>query len=438
MAIGVEAAYEAVELESVITLIPDLTPRDTSLYGLLLDNAQKVQVSNVTSGGGILRPSMRAPFRPQAGAALSVGTGDNDSLGLGTASAYQAFALSPIFHFGVCQLSHLAQVSMEGRKRGLFNLQAQEIKYSFDSFMEGIESQINGDATGTLQVIPSTATINNNTGTGNQTSSIVGIPNAFQIQDQQTVQIFNPVGPALRGTATVSVNDPVGQAVYFSTALPVGTALGDLIVVSGANASAGSAVAGLLYWHVNSNTGTVAGVSRSQYPTRLSTPTINLNGGALNTGIGHRAQENLALAVGMKGEAFQKGVWYCGPDQARQMFNLTLNILMQDALRARGDVNPDIVSKGWNDQFCGRKVIVGMHATPGRIDMVVPDMWHIGELVPPQLYDFGGGNTVMPAVDTATGSYRTSFIFAYETAFQLINSAPRLALYIQNAAILTP
>lgn len=127
MAVGLEAAYEAVELESVITLIPSLIPRDTTLYGQFMDNAQKVPVSNATAGGGVVRPSMRGPFRPQAGGAIFIGTGDNDSLGLGTDSQYQAFALSPVFHFGVTQISHLAQVAMEGRKRGLFNLQAQEI-----------------------------------------------------------------------------------------------------------------------------------------------------------------------------------------------------------------------------------------------------------------------------------------------------------------------
>lgn len=438
MAIGVEAAYESVELESVITLIPSLIPRDTTLYGQFMDHSQKVPVSNATAGGGVVRPSMRAPFRPQAGGPIFLGTGDNDSLGTGTSSYYQAFALSPVFYFGVTQVSHLAQVAMEGRKRGLFNLQAQEIKYSFESFLEGLESQLNGDATGTLVTIPSTATINNNTGSGNQTSSIIGTGGqAFQIQDQQVVQVYSS-GLTLRGTATVSVTDPVADTIYFSTALPSGTTTTDLLVVSGASGAAGSAIAGLRYWHTFGNTGTLAGISKATFPGRLSTPTINLNGATLSTSIGARAIHNLALAVGLKNESIQNAKWYTGPDQARQIMDLTLNIQMVNALEAKGDVNPDIVSKLWNKQFCGRDLIVGMHALPGRLDLILFDQWHIGELVAPQLYDFGGGNTVMPAVDTSTGGYRTSTIFAYEGALNLINSAPRLAMYIQNGAILNP
>jgi hypothetical protein len=53
------------------------------------------------------------------------------------------------------------------------------------------------------------------------------------------------------------------------------------------------------------------------------------------------------------------------------------------------------------------------------------------------LYDFGGGNTVMPVVDTATagtgGTYLTSKMFVFEWGGQICNRIPRHGLFITNA-----
>src|ERR1019366_5446770 len=68
-------------------------------------------------------------------------------------------------------------------------------------------------------------------------------------------------------------------------------------------------------------------------------------------------------------------------------------------------------------------------------------LWYIGELSPLELYDFGGGNVVAPVPDSSVAdgqrSYLTSHMFAYNTCFNLANSAPRSGLYIQNAAVPT-
>ena len=67
------------------------------------------------------------------------------------------------------------------------------------------------------------------------------------------------------------------------------------------------------------------------------------------------------------------------------------------------------------------------------------DTWYMGEMIPLELYDFGGGLTVVPVPDVGTtnGTYLTSHMFAYNCAFQLANSAPKAGLYIQDAAVPT-
>ena len=71
--------------------------------------------------------------------------------------------------------------------------------------------------------------------------------------------------------------------------------------------------------------------------------------------------------------------------------------------------------------------------------MLLLNNWEFGELKEIGLYDFGGGNTVMPVPDVGTtnGTYLTNKMFAYEGGFQLCNAAPRAGLFIQQAGTLS-
>jgi hypothetical protein len=429
-----EAAVEAIELDAFSKDIPDLIPMDDTLYGFFKNNATIIPVSNVTAAGGVTRPSFRVPMRIQAGAAINQGTGNADSLGRGTGSQWAAFALSPVFFYNTCEITFLARISTEGQKRGLFNVQAQELKNTFQQATQGLESLIQGDGSGTLDQIPSTATINNNTGSGQSTSSIVGLNNAFQFQDQQTVQVFPSIGGTSRGSFTVSYTDPVTNTIYSAGALPTGTTTGDYLVVNGSSGAAGSSILGLRAWQVNSNTGTIGGLSRSAYPSRLSTPTINLNGASLSLTTGLSSLTLLGRALGQENMAVKKAIWYCGPDQAMQVAQLYFNSIFSETSRASGDTAPDIAKKYWPAQFAGRDLHVGWNALPGRLDLFTPDTWYMGELLPLELYDFGGGITVAPVPDIVNGGYLTSSMFSYVAALNMANSNPRAGVIIQNAA----
>src|SRR5690348_4092457 len=410
-----ESAVEAIELDAFSKEIPSLIPFDKTLYGGFKNNATIVPVSNITAAGGVTRPSFRVPMRVQAGAAIAQGTGNGDSLGRGTGSQWAAFAVSPVFFYNVCEITFLARIATEGRKRGLFNVQAQELKNTFQQATQGLESLIQGDGTGTLDTIPSTATINNNTGSGQSTSSIVGLNNAFQLQDQQLIQVFNPSGPTLRGTFTVSYTDPVSQTIYSAGALPAGTATGDLLVVAGAAGTAGSSILGLQAWQVNSNTGTIGGLSRASSPGRISTPTIDLAGKSVSTQTPYRMRVLLSRALGQDQTALKSGHFYCGLDQAMQISSLYLQMQVVNAARpnAGGANSPDLTPHDWSEQWGGFPVTVGTNAKPGRIDLFSYSTWYLGETLPLELYDFGGGITMAPVPDISGGGYLTSTMFAY-------------------------
>jgi hypothetical protein len=431
-----EASVEAVELEAFSKDIPSLIPKGTTAYSLFKNRATTIPVSNATQAGGTTRPSFRVPFRPQAGAPIQQGSGDANSMLRGTGSSWDGFAASPVVVFNVCELSYLSQQATSGKARGLFNVKAQELKNSLDQAMQGIEGLINGDGSGTFDAIPSTATVNNNTGSGLQTSSIVGMNVAFAFSDQQVVQVFSAIGGTNRGSATISTVDPVANTIYFSTVLPAGTTTGDILVVQGGSGAAGSSILGIRYWQVNSNTGTLAGVSRTKWPGRLTTPTINLNGGPITQSVAQRALVLLGRAIGPDAKAIKSGVWYGPPEQAFAISNLFYNAQISQNQEKGANV-PDMARKGFAETFGGREYQASWTAQPGRVDLLLFDTWYMGELTPLELYDFGGGNTVMPVPDVGTtnGTYLMSHMFAYVCGFNLVNSAPKLGLYVQGAAI---
>jgi len=439
MAIGVESAVEAVEIEAFATEIPSLIPMSKSLYALAQERFEKVPVSFQTTAGSTTRPSFRVPFRVQGGAAIAQGTGNGDSLGRGNASVWNDFVLSPVWHYAVNEITHLAQLATNGKKRGLIQLKAEELKNSLDSAMAGIEGIMYGDGSGAITQIPTTGTVSSSSGTGNATSFITGV-RAMAFTDNQIVQIFPSEGGTARGSATISINDPVTSTLWFSTALPAGTVVGDFIMVAGSSGAVGSGVLGTTSWNNSATSGTQAGINRAAFPSRISTPSINLNGGSITASLSQRIEALLGRAMGDSNKTKDSGIYLFGEDQAvavaqTNYYNrqITQN---QDKPGNTGDV-PDVSRKYFQGTYGGREVHLSYVQPLGRVDMLLTDEWYIGELVPLQLFDFGGGNTVMPVPDPAGNGWLTSNQFAYEISFNIANSAPRHGLYVTNASVPT-
>jgi hypothetical protein len=411
----VEAAVEAVELDAFAKEIPDLVFHGTTAYSLFKAEATNIPVSNQSNAGGTQRPSFRVPFRVQAGAAIAQGTGNADSMGRGTGSQWASFAIAPVYLFNVCEISWLAQASTDSKQKGLFAVKAQEMKNSLDAAMQGIEGLINGDGSGMIDQIPSTAVIVLAGGTpAAQTASITGVNVAVAFTDQQVVQFYS-VGGVLRSggrtSATISYSDGPSNTLFFSTPLPSDVVVTDYIVVSGATYGAGNSILGIRAWDVNSNTGVIGGLNRNAYPGRLSTPTINLGGAAITPGLAQRAEVLLGRALGPDADSIKSGIWYGPPEQAFAQSNLMYNVQIANAQDIKGDKTLDMSKKYFSDTFGGRKYHKSWTAIPSRMDLLVMDHWYIGELSPLELYDFGGGNVVAPVPDAANGaagSYLTS------------------------------
>ena len=434
-----EAAVESIELEQVGKEIALLWPTFQGLYNEFEKSAKKVNIANVTQAAGTSRSAWRETMIVQGASGISVGSGDGSALGSGTGSKTAAFAMAPIWAFNVTQYTRLAEMATNGAERGVESFTKTEIKRSIKQFHNGIEGLFNGDGSGAFDQIPSTAIVSSNSGTGDSTSYIQGVNVAAAFVDQQVVQFFPSEGGTTRGNATISYVDVVGQTLWFSTVLPStggATAVGDYIMVAGSSGVAGSSVLGIPYWNTNGNTGTKGGLSLSAYPSRLSTPVINLGGAQITPSVAQRAFVLLTRALGDEAEELEKGIWYGRPEQVATIATQWYETLITQNKEGEGEGVFDRARAGVAKTFGERKFVYSNTAKPGRVDLLFPENWSLGELCPVGLYDFGGGNTVMPVTDTsgnAGATYLTSKMFVYEWGGQLCNRAPRHGLFVANA-----
>jgi hypothetical protein len=344
--------------------------------------------------------------------------------------------MAPIWAFNVTQYTRLAELATNGAERAVESFTKTEIKRSIKQFYNGIEGLMNGDGSGAFDQIPANAVITTG-GSGNTTAVIQGIQCAAAFVDQQVVQIFPSEGGSARGPATIGIVSVVEQKLNFSTALPAGTTQGDYIMVAGASGAVGSSVLGIPYWNTNGNVGTKGGLTMANYPDRLSTPVINLGGAQITPSVAQRAFVLLTRALGDDAEELEKGVWYGKPDQLATIASQWYSTIITQNSEPKSESVFDRARAGIGKEFGERPFIYSNTAKAGRADLLFPENWSLGELCPVGLYDFGGGNTVMPVPDIggpAGATYLTAKMFVYEWGGQVCNRIPRHGLFVTNAS----
>jgi len=290
-----------------------------------------------------------------------------------------------------------------------------------------------------LDQIPTTATVNNGTQTAPNISSIVGLNNANQFQDQQTVQVFPSIGGTSRGSFVISYADGVSNTIYSTTALPAGTATGDYLMVNGSTGATNNSIAGIKTYQVTGNTGTYLGITKANNPGRFSTANIDLGSNAINPSVPYRAQILIARGLGEEdgGEDYNSGIWYTGPDQQLQISNLFQNVVIANMQDVKGDTALDMVKKHMPKTFGDHELVIGYNATPGRLDLLCLSSWGIAEIAEPSLYNFGNGVTSMPVPDPNGNGWLTSNIFYYKACLNLYNANAKSGCYVTNASVPT-
>ena len=445
MALGTELAVQNIELETFVDKIAELQQHFNKLQTRLDRDGNKKKVSNQTARGGVQRAPFWVDTQVQGGAGIQQFAADTAttvaSWPRGTAPQFVSFAASPVRLINVCEISNLAVEATSDKETGLVRYDRKAMENTLLAFENGREALLNSDGTGTIDVIPSTATISSNSGTGAQTSYISGLPNAPRFVDQQVVQ-FISAGGTNRGTATISYVDPVALTLWFSTVLPStggATQATDLIVVQGAAGTAGSSIYGKNYWINNSATGTRAGVTISNYPSRFQTPIINFGGsGSIVNSTAQRVESIRMRALGDEYDANEKSFWYTNPVQGVALADEFYNAGYTRLDEGGNKEVPDVARRNMQPTWAGREVVYSSTADANRMDLFVPEDWWKGELFETRLHNWTPGVTVAPVPTndgTGTTTYFDSTQFAYECGENWICANSKRQFSIQGLPV---
>jgi hypothetical protein len=433
-----EASVQSVELETVREEIPDLMLTEDTFLTRIKKAGRVLPMSTSTGGGAgssfdaTGRPSLRIPMRIQAGSTHQQFSADGADMGRGTGSVYAAQFITPISFSEACEITAQAQWSTDSGKKSRVQVKATEFTHTLEQFKSNLDADLQGDGSGTLTTV---TTASSASGPAGASFSNIIVANANQMYDNQVVQVFPSVGGVSRGSFQISFVDGVVNTIFSAQALPAGTTTGDLLVINGASGAANSSLQGITAYQVNGNAGTLNGLARSNFPGRLSTPTVNLNGAAMTEQIGRLIVSKIALALGNESPALADLIWYCNVDQAAALENLAIQVAITNQQEIRGDSSQDMLKKFTPNTFVGYDIVKSVHARPGRIDALCLKYWGIGELKASDLYDVNG-QTVFPTIGPS-GGINASTIFYFVTSFNVYNSNVRAGAFVSNAGIPT-
>jgi hypothetical protein len=433
-----EAAVQSVELETVREEIPDLMLTEDTFYARIKKAGRVLPMSTSTGGGAgstfdaTGRPSLRIPMRIQAGSTHQQFSADGGDMGRGTGSIYAAQFLTPISFSEACEITAQAIWSTENGKKSRVQVKASEFTHTLEQFKSNLDADLQGDGSGTLATV---TTASSGSGPAGASFSNIIVSNANQFFDNQVVQVFPSVGGASRGAFQVSFVDGVLNTIFSAQALPAGTTTGDLLIVNGASGAAGSSIMGIKAYQVNGNAGTLNGLARSNFPGRLSTPTVNLAGAAITPQIGRLIVSKIALALGNESPALADLIWYVNVDQGAAFENLAIQVAITNQQEIRGQSSQDMLKRFTPKTWVDYDVVKSVHATPGRIDALCLKYWGIGELKAADLYDVNG-QTVFPTIG-ASGGINAATVFYFVTSLNVFNSNVRAGAFVSNAQIPT-
>jgi hypothetical protein len=407
-----------------------------------IKKAGRVLPMSTSTGGGAGstfdptgRPSLRVPMRIQAGSTHQQFSADGGDMGRGTGSVYAAQFLTPISFSEACEITAQAMWSTENGKKSRVQVKASEFTHTLEQFKSNLDADLQGDGSGTLATV---TTANSGTGSAGASFSNIIVSNSNQFFDNQVVQVFPSIGGVTRGSFQVSFVDGVVNTIFSAQALPSAggaTTTGDLLIVNGASGAAGASIQGIKAYQVNGNAGTLNGLARSNFPGRLSTPTVNLGGAAITPQIGRLIVSKIALALGNESPALADLIWYMNVDQAAAIENLAVQVAITNQQEIKGDSSQDMLKKYTPSTFVGYDIVKSVHATPGRIDALCLKYWGIGELKAADLYDVNG-QTVFPTIG-ASGGINAATVFYFVTSLNLFNSNVRAGAFVSNCGIPT-
>ncbi|HUJ40837.1 MAG TPA: hypothetical protein VLW54_09845, partial [Candidatus Acidoferrales bacterium] len=259
-------------------------------------------------------------------------------------------------------------------------------------------------------------------------------PGAQLFYYNQDVQVYDSTLTTNRGTATIQSVDPLNKQITVS-ANPSGLANGDLIVPAGLSGAQPVSVFGVKYHHLDSTAGTWLGLSRSTYPEALRTPHFAAGNAALVPANVRLAINKMRKVLGTDVLSREKLIAYMSPEQehAWEQLGVTISEIIRNQVPTDAPMPDLLFNQQADKRMAGVPIKTSIHADPTRIDFIALARWGRAVMKEIDFYEIGG-QTVFP-VYGASGGLASSYLFYFNTGFQIWMDGPRYGAYIDGLAV---
>jgi len=402
----------ALQLEKVRDKVPLLYERDDILLTMI---QQRGDVEKISSR------AMRLPLQVNPGGKAGSYNADGGDLGRGSGTLYDVATVSPIFFRFAIEITKLVEYATNSREKAVENAAKREVANGMKQFRAFLDKLMQTAGNGVLGTISSVS----------GTTLTMAVPfGAALVYVGQTIQVYDTTLTTNRGTANVTAADPISAQTITVDALPTGTVAGDVIVHDGLSGAQPVSLFGVKYHQNNATTGTWLNLNRATYPVQLATPRVNAGNAALTPGNVRLAINKVRKALGINHVG--KLIAYMAVEQEHAWENLgiTVSQIIKEGGGGRAD-DLDLL-------FSGRKTMSGVpikssvNADQTRVDFL--DLSHWGRAVVKDIDYFEvNGNTVFP-IYGASGGIAASYIFYFDTGFQVWSDSPRSGAFIDTLA----
>jgi hypothetical protein len=407
----------ALQLEKVRDKVPLLYERDDVLLSMI---QQRGDVEKVSSR------NMRLPLQLIPGGKAGSYSADGGDLGRGSGTTYDVAQVSPIFFRFAVEITKLVEYASNTREKAIENAVKREIASGMKQFRAFLDKVIQTAGNGVLGTISAI----------NGTTFTMTVPTgAALVYVGQTIQIYDPTLTTNRNVAASVVTnvlgaDPISAQTITVDNVPSGTSVNDLIVHDGLSGSQPVSLYGIKYHQNNSTTGTWLNLNRAIYPQQLQTPRVNAANAALVPGYVRLAINKVRKALGIN--QMGKLIAYTSVEQEHAWENLGITISQVVKEGAGGRASDlDLLFSG-KKTMSGIPIKSSVNADQTRVDFL--DLSHWGRAVMKDIDYFEvGGQTVFP-IYGASGGIAASFIFYFDTGFQVWNDSPRSGSYVDALA----
>jgi hypothetical protein len=402
----------ALQLEKVRDKVPLLYERDDILLTMI---QQRGDVEKISSR------AMRLPLQVNPGGKAGSYNADGGDLGRGSGTLYDVATVSPIFFRFAIEITKLVEYATNSREKAVENAAKREVANGMKQFRAFLDKLMQTAGNGVLGTISSVS----------GTTLTMAVPfGAALVYVGQTIQVYDTTLTTNRGTANVTAADPISAQTITVDALPTGTVATDVIVHDGLSGAQPVSLFGVKYHQNNATTGTWLNLNRATYPVQLATPRVNAGNAALTPGNVRLAINKVRKALGINHVG--KLIAYMAVEQEHAWENLgiTVSQIIKEGGGGRAD-DLDLL-------FSGRKTMSGVpikssvNADQTRVDFL--DLSHWGRAVVKDIDYFEvNGNTVFP-IYGASGGIAASYIFYFDTGFQVWSDSPRSGAFIDTLA----